>query len=132
VNIETTWNDFSVHEITDQYFHSNHFISPKFMHQPLPKFPKSSLTRLRSATKYLRSHFRQEVKVKEILLHPQIHQKNGINPTLCTGTFRANQKHVQLHIFKDNQKTNDHPKISRFIPFIQFSVKFLVFYLPLD
>ena len=52
VNLETTADDSCLTEITDKYFHTNHYISEKFKNIPYPKYGNSK-TRYRRGIKLL-------------------------------------------------------------------------------
>lgn len=112
INIETIADDISITEISDRYFHTNHYISPKFKHIS-QNVSGSSLTRFIAGQEEIQKVKGTAEDVKAILFHEDVHVEEKLNVsgdtglTLCTPIFVLTSNQIQLSLYSN--KDQRHP-----------------------
>ena len=117
INVETIADDISVTEISDRYFHTNHYISPKFK-----CFSKnvsgSSLSRYTTGEGEIQKVEGNFGDVKDILFHKDIHVKErpnisgDIGLTLCTPVFEITPIQIKLSLYSHENQNQPIVQIS--------------------
>lgn len=107
-NLETSSEDSSITNIENRYFHTNHYISKKFLDYPIPKF-STSLVRYKRGIQLIESSERTASGVLNSLIDKYIFVKSlknndgTINMTLCTAIFTLSDKiHLDIYPREDH------------------------------
>ncbi|UYP47426.1 hypothetical protein NEF87_003711 [Candidatus Lokiarchaeum ossiferum] len=109
INIETIADDIAITEISDRYFHTNHYISPKFKHLS-QNVSGSSLTRYTAGHEEIQKVHGTAEDVKNILFHENIHveEKSNVSGdtglTLCTPVFELSSNQINLNLFSNKDR----------------------------
>jgi predicted choloylglycine hydrolase len=117
VNLETTADDSCLTEITDKYFHTNHYISEKFKNIPYPKYGNSK-TRYRRGIKLLSNLEKIASNALEVLSDKYIIFNSVKDPdsgymysTICTAQFEISNT-INLRLYPPHSKKNEFMSIS--------------------
>ncbi len=116
-NLETTADDSCLTEISDKYYHTNHYISEKFKNIPYPKYGNSK-TRYRRGIELLSNLKKTTNNALEVLSDKYIAFNSVKDPesgyiydTICTALFEISNT-INLRLYPPDRKKDDYISFS--------------------